>query len=485
MGEEITTSHFTREDFTLFKESLANETYLVEKWFASDILDNKHGMAGFELEVWIVDEQCAPKPINDQLLGLLNNPLVVPELARFNLELNSPPHRLEGDVLKRMHSDLSKTWNNCIDVASDLGASLMMIGILPTVREEELSLKNMSHKWRYRALNEQVLSMRNGAPFKLNIHGHDDLHISHADVMLEAATTSLQIHLQVSVDKAVRFYNAAQVLSAPMVAVGANSPYLFGKNLWSETRIPLFEQSVKVGSGGAGGNGGLSRVTFGSSYAQESLLELFIENRDVFPVLLPMRFDGPVESVHHLRLHNGTIWRWNRPIIGFGSDSWDFVEGAVPHLRIEHRVVSAGPSVVDCVANAALFFGLVQYLGSCEVAPESKLPFEEASYNFYRAARFGLDAKIRWLDGQIIDIKTLFKNELLSMARQGLEQMELDSSDIDYYLGIIEARVMTGQNGSAWQQAYVDKHNCDMPQLAAAYLECQYSSKPVHEWPPA
>jgi hypothetical protein len=245
----------------------------------------------------------------------------------------------------------------------------------------------------------------------------------------------------------------------------------------------LFEQSVKVGTGPASGNGGLSRVTFGSSYAQESLLELFIENRDVFPVLLPMRFDDPAESVHHLRLHNGTIWRWNRPIIGFGGESWDFVEGATPHLRIEHRVVSAGPSVVDCVANAALFFGLVQYLGSCEVSPESKLTFGEAANNFYTAARFGLDAKIHWLGGEIIDIKTLFKNELLCMARQGLEQMELERADIGYYLGIIEARVMTGQNGSTWQQAYVDKHHCDMRRLAAAYLEYQKSGKPVHEWP--
>jgi hypothetical protein len=184
MGEEIATSHFSQEDFILFKEILVRETGLLGDWFAQNAFEEKHGIGGFELEAWIVDKQGTPLAINDQLLDILNNPLVVPELARFNVELNAPPYQLEGDALSRMHAILSKTWKDCITAADKLGSTLMMIGILPTVQEEELSVRNMSRKWRYRALNEQVLSMRNGKPFTLNIHGHDDLHISHGDVML-------------------------------------------------------------------------------------------------------------------------------------------------------------------------------------------------------------------------------------------------------------------------------------------------------------
>lgn len=482
MGEEIVTSHFNQEDFILFKESLVRETSLLGDWIAQNAFDEKHGMGGFELEAWIVDKQGAPLAVNDQLLDILNNPAVVPELAQFNVELNAPPYQLEGDALSRMHSVLSETWKDCIRVADKIGGSLMMVGILPSVREEELSVSNMSHKWRYRALNEQVLSMRDGKPFILNIHGHDDLHISHGDVMLEAATTSLQIHLQVSLDKAVRFYNAALILSAPMVAVCANSPYLFGKNLWEETRIPLFEQSVMVCPSGATRECDLNRVVFGPSYARESLLEMFIENRDHFPVLLPMKFDAPAESLCHLRLHNGTIWRWNRPIIGFGYGVQPFTEGGIPHLRIEHRVASAGPSVVDCVANAALFFGLVQDFATCEAAPEERFSFPEAESNFYNAARFGLDAQIHW-NGKTMSVRYLFQEELISLARRGLQQLKLHQTDIDFYLGIIEKRVNTGQNGAAWQQAYVNKHHCNMQQLTTAYMEHQQSGKPVHEWP--
>jgi hypothetical protein len=52
-------------------------------------------------------------------------------------------------------------------------------------------------------------------------------------------------------------------------------------------------------------------------YARESILECFEANRTRYPVLLPAVMDEPPESLAHLRLHNGTIWRWNRPLIGF------------------------------------------------------------------------------------------------------------------------------------------------------------------------
>jgi len=226
------------------------------------------------------------------------------------------------------------------------------IGILPTVRNHELSLPNMSPLRRYRALNEQVLRLRNGRPLRLDIQGRESIEAVHNNLMFEAAATSLQIHLQVAPAHAVRYYNAAKVLSGPMVAACANSPYLCGRDLWDETRIPLFEQAVALTGNGTGGT--WERVTFGKHYVKDSLMECFKCNLEHYDVLLPRIVDEPPERLTHLRLHNGTIWRWNRPLIGWND------QGA-PHLRIEHRVVSAPTSVVDAIANVALFFGLAHF----------------------------------------------------------------------------------------------------------------------------
>ena len=199
--------------------------------------------------------------------------------------------------------------------------------------------------------------------------------------MLEAATTSLQLHLQIPPDQAARYYNAAIILSGPMVAATSNSPYLFGKHLWEETRIPLFEQSVSIGSHKNSKTVNFKRVSLGTGFATTSLLECFLENRDHFPVVLPVKYDEPPENLAHLRLHNGTIWRWNRPLIGFDSEGQ-------PHLRIEHRAIPAGPSIIDTVANAAFFTGMMANLVDSTTPPEQNLSFAQTQKNFYEAAQF-------------------------------------------------------------------------------------------------
>ena len=360
MGEEIQRRHFDAEDFRRFRRNLDTETHLVADLFERDELSGRGDMVGFELEAWIVNADGHPHPVNERLLEIVDNPLVVPELAAFNVELNGSPSALQGNVFSRIHDELSATWEICRHGAAELGCRLATIGILPTIRPELLNSAHMSSMVRYQALNDRILALRDGAPLHINITTGDGLDMHHDDVMLEAAATSFQIHLQCKPERAVRDFNAAIIASAPMVALAANSPFLFGRSLWEETRIPLFEQAVSAGPRAP------ARVTFGTGYAKESLAEIFAENQREHPILLPfVQPDEPSHKYAHVRFQNGTVWRWNRPLLGFDFDG-------VPHLRIEHRVVPAGPTIVDCVANSAAWLGMVR--GLVEAAGARRTP---------------------------------------------------------------------------------------------------------------
>ncbi len=475
MGQDIATSQFSESDFDQFMEHLRVETGLLREWFSQAAFADVHEVGGFEVEAWLVDNGARPAPFNEQFLAALDNPNVVPELSKFNVELNTPERTLTSDALGRMQADLEATWRRCEDVGANMDVKPAMIGILPSVHADDMTLKNMSDRERYRALNEQVLRLRRGHPLILDIQGRDRLQMQHHDVMLEAATTSFQIHVQVNKSNAVRLYNAAQILSAPMVAVTANSPFAFGRDLWDETRVPLFEQSVNTCYESDVLRCPPARVTLGHGYIRTSLMELFAENLEHFPVLLPHLFATPVEDMSHVRLHNGTIWRWNRPLVGFGNDG-------TPHLRIEHRTVPAGPSVPDTIANAALFFGLARAMCDRDTAPESELKFEDARHNFYAAARHGLSAELKWFNGWVGSAQVLLLENLLPLARSGLAALGIDPAEIAAYLEIIEARVRSGQNGARWQRDYHARHGCTMAELTSVYLEHQQLGKPVHEW---
>lgn len=475
MGEEIERCNFDSRDFDEFERKLRYETELLARFFKDEEFVSNGKVAGFELEAWLVDKEAIPQPINEQFLGHMNSELVSPELSRFNVELNSTPQPLEGKALSDMRSELDANWRQCCDVAAELDAQLVMIGILPNLAATLLTLENMSHMKRYRALNEQVFRLREGKPLQLDIVGRERISTEHSNVMLESAATSFQIHLQVNPKQAVRYYNASMIASACTVALGANSPFLFGKDLWDETRIPLFEQAVNVGGFQGAARGPTRRVSFGSGYVRDSLMECFLENLDHFPVLLPRVSDDDPIRFDHLRLHNGTIWRWNRPLIGFEPDG-------TPHLRIEHRVIASGPTVVDMIANAAFYYGLVTYLATLPQAPERHIGFVQARDNFYSAARFGLDAQIQWLDQRKGSLRDLLQNELLGVARAGLQMMDLNPDDIQNYMGIIEDRVRTRQNGAKWLRDYVQRHGDDFTTLTLAYLKKQNKGEPVHKW---
>lgn len=470
MGQDIAASQFTEQDFSRFSARLRRETSLLETWFDEGRFGDCAPNAGFELEAWLVKPDATPAPRVEELLERLANPLVVPELATFNIEFNGTPTALHGDVFSTLALELETTLAHTSVAAAQLDTRLAMIGILPTLRPHHLTLAFMTPRDRYRALNEQVFALRHGRPLELLIEGRDRLELLWHDVMLEAGATSFQIHLQVNPDEAARVYNASKIVSGPMVAISANSPYLFGQDLWDETRIPLFEQAVSVGGAVL-----QERVNFGFGYARESILETFRSNVDRYPVLLPHLMDDPPESLAHLRLHNGTIWRWNRPLIGFGPDGR-------PQLRIEHRVVPAGPSVPDAIANAALYFGLMRDLAHTQQAPESQLMFLHAQKGFYTCARDGLAAEIPWLDGKSMPITRILADDLLPRAKRGLLELGVEATEVAYWLGIIGSRLESGQTGARWQRAWVKRHGRDMTGLTACYLDHQTSGRPVHEW---
>ena len=475
MGEEIKHSHFLPEDFNRFKAALIQETDELSRLFQQNGFVHAQPVSGFEVEAWLTDNDFHPAPINEAFLKAFNNPLASPELASFNVEVNTEPRTITGHVFSTMHQSLNETWERCRKTAESLDARVIMCGILPTVQNEDLSLANMSQMKRYRALNREVFHRRQGKPMTLDINGQEHLSVTHRDVMLESAATSFQLHIQVNQEQAARFYNASILLSAPLVALTANSPYLFGKDLWDETRIPLFEQAVAIGGYDGAAFGPITRVTFGSGYVRESMMECFKENLEHYPILLPVELDTAANNFPHLRLHNGTIWRWNRPLVGFD-------EQGKPHLRIEQRVVPAGPSAIDAIANAAFFYGVIMALANAEQVPEHKVDFTTAKYNFYRAAQLGLRSQLTWTDGKQHTAVDLLSKVLLPMAHEGLNMLDIASSDIQEYLGVIKERLLSKTNGTNWQRAFVKKHGKDMFGLTESYYTQQNSGVPVHEW---
>ena len=474
MGQEINAKAFKSGDFDNFHQKLTQETWLLKELIEQKQLSELPPTAGFEIEAWLVDDNMQAAPNNVSFLQNLNDPLAFPELAKFNIELNGIPQRLTTEVFSTLHKNLLTTWEKACLHAQELNNHVLMIGTLPTLTPSIMSLKNMSDMNRYRVLNEQILKAR-GKPINLDIVGLEHLKFDHYDVMLESATTSLQLHTQVPLHQAHHYYNASIIASAAIVASCANAPYLFGKNLWHESRIPLFEQAIETGGYGGAVHGPLKRVSFGSAYARTSIIECFQENLEHFPVLLAELFTGPIEKFEHLRLHNGTIWRWNRPLIGFDADN-------TPHIRIEHRTPSAGPTIVDSIANAAFYYGLTKNL--CDEISEQDIPlaFSQAKDNFYQAARFGLDSNIVWVSGLKQNLQKLILTDLLPRARKGLQSLNINSTDIDLYLGIIEQRITNKQTGSQWQRQFMQQPNASLQNMTQAYLEHQYTEIPVSQW---
>lgn len=472
MGDEIARTEFSDQDFAQFREQVLLETEHLDNAIRRGSAQGAEHVVGFELEAWLVDQQQQPYPGSEAFLSALNDPLVVPELSRYNVELNGSPQALRGDAFSRMATEISDTWVKCQRVAAGQGARLVAIGILPTLHASDLNLRQMSPLNRYHAMNHQIIESRDGRPVRIEIAGDELLNIAHPNVLLEAAATSFQVHFQTPADQIVRAFNASCIVSAPLVAVSANSPFLFKHGLWDESRVPLFEQAVDTsGLGGAA----QSRVFFSNEYLEQSMVECFEHNFRRFNPLLPVCSTEPVEQLKHLKLHNGTVWRWNRPLVDVSED------GSV-RLRIEHRPLPAGPSIEDMIANAAFYIGLAQSLSTAETAPETQITIESARANFYRAAQEGLSARVEWLDGAVFGLSELIDQHLLPQAREGLTDLGIASSDTDHYLDIIAQRARTGQTGAVWQRQFIGQYGRDFEQMLESYQAHQGGGRPVHAW---
>ena len=469
MGEEIHKEHFEQIDYDRFQQRLEQETEWLRSLFAKRAFDNSSRLLGYELELCLADRSGNPSRINTSVINAASNPLFTTELARFNMEINGNVFPYQSAVFNQIEADLTALYQQAEDAAREFDAQIGMFGVFPSVTEEHLDPANyMTELHRYNLLNQQLLSMR-GRPVHLRLDGEDQLDIEKHDVMLEALATSLQIHIQVPFDEIVPTYHAGLWSSMLVLAATANSPLVLGKCCWQESRIGIFKQSVDTRNPQEVEDRIVPRVHFGKGYIK-SLLDLFEDNFYYSPIF-PEVLDRPIEDLHHLALHNGTIWRWVRPIIARNKD------GSY-HLRLELRVVPSGPTLIDTIANTVFYVGLTEGLKTLG-DQLTEVPFETLEADFYRAAREGLDTSVHWPDGQELPLKQILLERALPLAREALQAAGIE--DCERWLDIIEARVKTGATGADWIARHWKQFG-DSAQLVCDYIAQARTNRPVHQW---
>ena len=492
MGEHSARDINDEAEARAFMKALLADMHALEVMLERGLFDTGPRRIGAEQEMFLVDRDMLPAPVAVEVLDEIEDGRIVSELARFNLEANCDPRLLEGDALSSMEAEIRALVTVADGYAHRQNAQVLLTGILPSLRRNDLGLENMTPSPRYKALNDTLRDMR-GGDFQIAIKGIDELNVSHDNVMFEACNTSFQIHFQVAPSEFAKLYNVAQLVTGPVLAAAVNSPLFFGSRLWHETRVALFSSSIDERSTSRQ-RSMRPRVTFGDDWIQESALEIFREQIARFRVVLSTTdIEDPIEALERgevpdlkaLRLHNGTVYRWNRACYGKTD--------GVAHLRIENRVLPAGPTILDEVANSAFFFGLmsgvIEELGD----PKDRFDFDDTKANFYAAAREGLKAQFTWLDGETVTAAELIQERLLPLAREGLEHVDIDQGDIDRYLGVIEARVSTKRTGAWWALESFNQMHKDPEasgemverRIIATMLDHQREGTPVHEWPPA
>ena len=489
MGQDVDAREFTREDRTRYRAKVRRCLDVFARMLGERDFSVDHTHVGIEIEFNLVDGAGDPALKNAEALDAIADPDFQTELGLFNVEINVPPARIAGTGLDTMQETLRGDLNAAQEKAAGVDAHLLMIGILPTLQDGHFSRDAISANPRYHLLSEQILDAR-GEDIEIVIDGVERLHTTADTIIPEAACTSTQLHLQVEPDDFAPMWNAAQAIASVQVATGANSPFLLGKQLWHETRIALFEQATDTRSEELKAQGVRPRVFFGERWIT-TVFDLFEENVRYFPALLPIVDDedplleleeGRVPHLSELTLHNGTVYRWNRPIYDTAGDR--------PHLRIENRLLPAGPTVVDTMANAALFYGLVKVLGTSERPVWSQLSFRAAEDNFHQAARAGIEADVYWPGVGSVSVRELTLRHLLPLAHAGLEQMEVATEVRERLLGVIEQRCITGRNGSTWLIGEFAHHSRSTPdrwqamrETTLAYERHMHEGAPVHQWP--
>ena len=486
MGRDVQARTFTREDRTRYRDKVRRDLDVFTRMLRESTFAAEAPLTGLEIELNLVDGVGHPAMRNAHVLGEIADPQFVTELGQFNIEINVPPKRLSERGLTAFEDQVRASLNAAEAKAATIGAHLVMIGILPTLVPDHLTYDVLSANPRYALLNDQIFAAR-GEDIVISIDGIERLRTRCDSIAPEAACTSAQLHLQVAPEEFASYWNAAQAVAGIQVALGANAPFLFGRQLWRETRIPLFEQATDTRAEELKAQGVRPRVWFGERWIT-SIFDLFEENVRYFPALLPILEDedpaevlelGQAPRLPELTLHNGTIYRWNRPV-------YAVVDG-VPHVRVENRVLPAGPTVVDIMANAAFYFGLVRYLARQDRPVWTEMSFNAAEENFHSGARYGIDALMYWPGLGTVPATELVLRRLLPMAAHGLDEWGVDPDERDRLMGVIERRCITARNGSAWQVAASVRRSGSRADALCAmlcdYRELMHSNTPVHEWP--
>ncbi|MDO5627298.1 MAG: glutamate-cysteine ligase family protein [Mobilicoccus sp.] len=491
MGQDVSHGGWSNTQRQQYREKVRQNLDVFERMLAVSSFEHGSFTTGMEIELCLLDANHDPAFINDAVLEAIDDESFVHELARFNIEVNVEPRSLQGEGLPDLEKAVRASLNSADEAARSVGARLAMIGILPTVMSRHVTDEGWrSTPKRYQALDDAIMRAR-GEDIFIDIGGTsgERLTLYSDSIGPESACTSVQLHLQVAPSDFAAYWNAAQALAGPQVALCANSPFFDGKMLWHETRIPLFTQAADTRSIELTHQGVRPRVDFGDRWIT-SIFDLFEDNVRYFPSLLPEITDedpiavlegGEPPKLAELRLHNGTIYRWNRPIYD--------TSGGKPHLRVENRVLPAGPTVTDVLANTAFYYGVLARLATEDRPVWTQMSFSAASTNFRNAARDGMHAKLYWPGYSSVSPDELVLRHLLPMADEGLNAWGVPADVRERYLSVIEGRAISRQNGATWQrdsvialqEAGLDRADA-LRTMLEHYLVNSDRNEPVHTW---
>ena len=488
MGEHKVEENADEQKAQAFMKALLEDLRALAFMLEDGRVESGVTRIGAEQEMFLIDRYLRPAPVSLEVLEYANDSRLTTEIARFNLEANLTPLKLENNCFSRMEEELTELIAIARNGAATQNADILLAGILPTLQKSDLTLDNLTPVSRYHELDRGVIRLR-GGPLSIHIKGLDELYLTHDNIMMESCNTSFQIHFQSNAKEFANHYNIAQAIAAPVLAVAVNSPLLFGHRLWQETRLALFQHSTDERSRPQLARNQPTRVNFGDRWVKNSVVELFHDQITRFrPIMICEPDENPFKVLARgetpllsaLRMHNGTVWRWNRACYG--------VTEGVPHLRIENRALPSGPTVVDEIANAAFFIGLMIGLPKVYGDISKRMAFDDAKMNFFRAARHGLDAQFHWIDGQSQSAPSLILDHLLPIAREGLSNAQVSSEDVDKYLGIIHERTRSRQTGASWIMKSLAtlenslSRDARERKLTAAILANQKQGQPIHRW---
>lgn len=488
MGEQNVKLNDDETVYQQFMKSLLGEVQALELMLERGLIESGVSRMGAEQEMFIINSAHQPANKALEMLDKLDDPRFTHELGLFNLEANLTPHPFNGSCLSEMEAELREIHVRAREAAASMDCDIALVGILPTLTLQHLKLDSMVPTARYKALNDAVRNLR-GEDFQFTITGIDQLSVRHDNVMLEACNTSFQVHFQVSPENFAHYYNIAQLVTGPLLSLAVNSPILLGKRLWHESRIAVFEHSIDTRSEAHQSRGLKPRVHFGDHWIEESVTEIFKEDIARFRIVLTTETEedpvgmveaGTMPSLNALRLHNGTVYRWNRPCYG--------VHNNVAHLRIENRVIPSGPTVIDEVANSAFFFGLMAGMSDKYEDVSKLIRFADVKTNFLAAARDGIRAQMNWFNDEHLPAKQLILEELLPLARKGLEDKGIDAADVTRFMDVIEERVTLRRTGARWAlESFESMQGRGTPDqqlrsIVADMVKQQVKGDPVSKW---